>query len=596
MKSTVLFLSIVGTLTGALMSTVAVSDTGTLVNVSKLVANDSGSAAGVWEQDIEISETGIYSLLVDEVAGSLAAGQLSAALVAGDRTYIRAEDGVASPGIALPVGRYKLYVSYSVPPTAPWITIKSTLAKDSTVYATQLNNIINDSLAEGDRVLQFDLEKDRFLPGTDVNTQLRIHNITPNALSRLDAQIIDSDGITSMPTNAVESEFTFDEDAVLLLHAHFAGDEQQALLNIELAGKAVGADELVTVLRNELPQELERYDTQQLKIPVVPGVPISVSLRGVNLGTAPDDMGVLVTTLAAEQTYRFTQSDFSDGSRAEVRTFSPENDHLYVASYVEAGDMAVVVSIKTESGELLREELLTGKQIMKLGEFDKPSPGQYVISLKDLQFPVAFNAISVAAISADVALPAESVATSSAIKNIERTVTLGASKYHVVAVSDIDDAHSGTFSFSIMNGLDSAFETVNTLGKHSIPAEPFELAYASEIQVKLHDHEFPAKIDSLSVGLMTKDGMLPGGNSSVEHSLPAGKYYLAVAARSTRPGIYNLSASATDSASVTPTPGEGEVPPRGVAGSGGKKGGGGSVGAFFLLVLGAFSVYRRKFA
>lgn len=494
-KNTILVLSIIGTLTGALMSGVAVSDTGPLVDVSKLIASDDpANDTRVWEQDIVISENGTYSLLVDEAVDSPAAGELSAVLIAGDRAFIQAENGVLSTGIELLAGNYKLYVSYSVPSSVPSITVTSTVMKGSSVYVTQTKELIRDSLDAGG-----------------------------------------------------ESE------------------------------------------------ELDQYQTNKLKIPVVPGEPIYVSLRGVNLGAAPDDMGVLVTTSSGAQTCKFKQSDFSDSNRAEVCTFSPDNDHIYIATYVDTGDMAVVVSVKTESEKLLTEQLLTGKQLVRLGEFTQDAPGQYVISLKDLQFPEAFNAVAVAAISADVTLSAESVAVSSTIKSVERTVDLGAGKYHVVAVTDLNETHSGTYSFSIMNGADSIYETVNTLGKHSIPPEPFKLDFASSIEVKLHDHEFPAKIDSLSVGIMTKDGMLPGGNSSVEHSLGAGQYYLTVAARSSRPGVYNLTATATDTTSVTP-PGEGEVPPRGVSGSGGKKGGGGSVGAFFLLALGALGVYRRKFA
>lgn len=502
------------------MVNTALADTGTLIDSVKSVESQTNKQERLFEQDIKITEAGIYQLQAVEVAGSKKTSQLSAVLVAGNQQLISSENGTLSNGVNLALGDYKLIVSHTMPSSASWVSIKSSLLHSGAELFPHLETFINKALTESEKVLRFDLKKDDFLPSNETGTMLSVLDLGTPVAASIFTQIVDANGVVVTQAGEGISPFTFDENAELLLYVQLADGANEAKINVQVAGQTVGTvgtDDVISIKREQTPTELPP-DTQLLDIPVQLGTKVTVSLRGIDLGPADDDLGVLITTTPnATNTYKFTQNELLSGVQEEISV--TDSDHLYIASYVKTGDMVVVATIKDEQGKVISEQLLAAEHLSDRSEFKQ--------------------------------------------------------------------------------------------------IETFTLATASNVQLQLFDHQYPAKFDAMSVVLWNGDGIIESGSTSVEQTLQKGRYYVAVAAKSSHAGIYHLSAMATDVVDVpaptpdptpepTPTPEaistpsptqtpESDESPRSLSGTAGKRSGGGGLGPEWLLVLFGLVAVRQRF-
>lgn len=397
-----MLLRILGALlcTGVMLDAVK-ADTRTLVDLVKLVENHASGQERVWEQDITITEAGFYQLQADEIEGSKETSQLSAALISGNRQVLRSDNGQLSDGVDLTVGTYKLIVSHTMPASAPWVSIKSALLHNDAVKFSYLETFIHEALTESETVLRFDLKKEDFPPDSanGLNTLLSVLDLSDIPPEAIFTQVIDSAGVVVTQAGEGTHQFTFDENAELLLYVRLAEGVNEAILNVQVAGKALGpADDSIRIERGQASAESPPDYSQVLEVPVQRGTSVSVSLRGIDLGPAEDDLGVLITTNTPNNnTYKFTPDELLSGVQ---ESFVADADHIYIASYVKAGDMVVVVTLEDEQGKVISEHLLAADRLIDRGEltqietFTLASDSTVQVVLFDYQYPTKFDALS----------------------------------------------------------------------------------------------------------------------------------------------------------------------------------------------------------
>lgn len=576
------------------LSTSSLASAGThhLLSGLRVITPAGTQAEKVWAKNIVISEAGNYSLLIDELAASAPTSQLSAVLVSGATTVLRADNGVPTAETALNAGTYTLYVNYALPDTSPWVSVKGTLFKDGSPASVTIRNFVNEHQPDGERVVQYSLDREQFPLGPDNQASLRIVDLSEEPLVGLEAQVMDSTGVIATLNAAGNTAFKFANDATLLLHTRFGADLEQALLDVEIADQPLEHEGLVIIDRHETPAALSAFTTSQHQVAITNGQNVTVTLRGTDLGEAVDDVGVIVTTMSAANTYKFNTAELYNQTR--TLSFAADNETLHIASAIKSGDMAVLATVRNQAGKILFEQVLAGDSVIRLGTFDNRTSQPLKATVTDLAFPVRFDHVTLAALNSNSGQEVVQLSTTEEQRQVQQTQVFSAGKYHLVGVGALPAGKNGTVSLAIESGATVLFEALNTLGENTIPAAAFTLDATSDVAVRLTDHQFPAAIDELSAAILKRDGLLASGNSLVKQQLVAGRYYVAVSAKSARPGLYHLQTDATDVSTTEPVPGDNE-PPRNVDGSGSNGGGGGSMGWQLAAMVAGFSAFRRKY-